>query len=143
MFISAVQLAKRCRCRRTGRSLCCRCAQQPYQEGAMMVAQRKNRKPITLAAGVAIIVALTAAGLSQAGRHSVQKLVAAITGATPSAPQIQAATTTTPDVEQRARSHHGWSTSVLDAVQQGSIAFYDGSGAVSRQGTLLMYHKFP
>jgi len=102
----------------------------------------KNRKTIVFAAGISIVFALAAAGLSQPGRRSVEKLVAAITGA--SAPQTPAATTTAaPDVEQRARSHHGWSTSVLDSVQRGSITYYDGSGAASRQGTLVMYRKFP
>src|SRR5215469_6563705 len=103
------------------------------QSGEIMHA--KNRKTIVFAAGISIVFALAAAGLSQPGRRSVEKLVAAITGA--SAPQTPAATTTAaPDVEQRARSHHGWSTSVLDSVQRGSITYYDGSGAASRQGTL-------
>jgi hypothetical protein len=104
--------------------------------------QAKNRKTIVFAAGIAIVFALAAAGLSQPGRHSVQRLVAAITGTSPL--QAPAATTTTaPDVEQRARSHHGWSATVLDAVQRGSVTWYDQTGAMTRSGSFVMYRKFP
>jgi len=102
----------------------------------------RNKKPIALGAGAALIFAFAAAGLSQPGRHSVKRLVAAITGAT--TPQTPAAAATaTPDVEQRARTHHGWAATVLDSISRGSITFYDRTGVVTRQGTLLMYRKFP
>jgi hypothetical protein len=105
----------------------------------------KNKKPIAFAAGVAILFALGAAGLSQPGQNSVHKLLAALSGAptareTPASPPPAA---TPPDVEQRARAHHGWGPNILDSVAKGSITWYDRSGAITRQGGLVIYRKFP
>jgi hypothetical protein len=106
----------------------------------------KSKKPIAFAAGAAILFALGAAGLSQPGQHSVHKLLAALSG-TPTAGETPAspppAATTAPDIEQRARAHHGWGPTILDSVAKGSITWYDRSGATTRQGTLVIYRKFP
>jgi hypothetical protein len=106
----------------------------------------KNKKKTAFAAGVSILLTLGAAGLSQPGQHSVHKLLAALSG-TPTARETPAspppAATTAPDVEQRARAHHGWGPTVLDSVAKGSITWYNRSGAITRQGTLVIYRKFP
>ena len=102
----------------------------------------KNRLNKTaLAAGAAVVMSLAAACLSQPCRTSVQKLIAAVTGAA----HGQAPTTPAPatDVEQRARAHHGWSTTVLDSVAHGSLTRYDRTGAITSQGTFVIYRKFP
>jgi hypothetical protein len=107
----------------------------------------RNRKPIALGAGAALVLLLAAAGLSQPGRRSAQRLFAAVTGSGPSRtdPASLGGTVAaaSPDVEQRARAHHGWGPTILDSVAKGSITWYDRSGAITRQGTLVIYRKFP
>jgi len=98
--------------------------------------------------GVVFLFLLAAAGLSQPGRQSARKLLAALGGtppttAAPSTPSITAAPGASFDVEQRARAHHGWGPTILDSVAKGSITWYDRSGATTRQGTLVIYRKFP
>jgi hypothetical protein len=103
---------------------------------------RMNKKT---AIGAALAICLVgAAGLSQPGRRSARRLLAALGGtpgtATPTAPYAPA---TPPDVEQRARAHHGWGPTILDSVAKGSIIWYDRSGAITRQGAVVIYRKFP
>jgi hypothetical protein len=94
--------------------------------------------------GAVLVFLLAAAGLSQPGQQSARRLLAAL-GGTPNtaAPSAPAAPATTPDVEQRARAHHGWGPTILDSAAKGSITWYDRSGATTRQGTLVIYRKFP
>ena len=103
----------------------------------------RNRKAL-VSFGAVLVFLLAAAGLSQPGRQSARRLLAAFGGtpgtATPTAPSAPA---TPPDVEQRARAHHGWGPTILDSVAKGSITWYDRSGATTRQGTLVIYRKFP
>jgi hypothetical protein len=103
----------------------------------------RKRKTIALGAGAALVCLLAAAGLSQPGRHSVQRLLAVITGRHGAGLLLSPAAASSSDVEQRARSHHGWSAAVLDAVQHGSITSYDRSGAITHQATLVVYRKYP
>jgi hypothetical protein len=109
--------------------------------------KQKQGKRTRLIGAVIAICMLVAAGLSQPGRRSAQKLLAAITNSSPSSalpagPGVAVAGTS-PDVEQRARAHHGWGPTILDSVAKGSIIWYDRSGATTRQGTVVIYRKFP
>jgi hypothetical protein len=116
-----------------------------HKEGASMWI--RNRKPIALGAGAALVLLLAAAGLSRPVRRSAQKLFAAVTGSSPShtdpASLDGTVAVASPDVGQRALTHHGWTAAILDSVAKGSITWYDRSGAITRQGTLVIYRKFP
>jgi hypothetical protein len=105
-----------------------------------------NKRKMLIASAVAIFLA-GVVGLSQPGRRSAQKLLAAVTGSGPS--RIDPASgrgtvaATSPDVAQRALTHHGWTAAILDSVAKGTITWYDRSGSTTRQSSLVVYRKFP
>ena len=106
----------------------------------------RNRKAVTFSAGVVVLFALAAVGLSQPGRQSVSRLLSVLTGAkTDYVTQSSTGAYPIPanSVAQRAYTHHGWSPAVLDCIEKGSVTWYDQTGAVTRQGTLAVYRKFP
>jgi hypothetical protein len=103
----------------------------------------RNRKGL-VSFGAVLVFLLAAAGVSQPGRQSARRLLAALGGTpTTAVPSASSASASAPDVEQRARAHHGWGPTILDSVAKGSITWYDRSGATTRQGTLVVYRKFP
>jgi hypothetical protein len=106
---------------------------------------QSRKRQVLWCCGGALVFMLAAAGLSQPGRQSARKLLATLGGTPPTTavPSASSATASGPDVEQRARAHHGWGPTILDSAAKGSITWYDRSGATTRQGTLVIYRKFP
>ncbi|MGH9826408.1 MAG: hypothetical protein ACREDR_24535, partial [Blastocatellia bacterium] len=106
----------------------------------------RNRKAAALGAGAAVVFALAIAGLSEPGRRSMNSLVSAMTrrdSGVVAQSSAGVAPSPSPDVGQRAQSHHGWKASILDAVEHGTITQYDQTGAVTNQANLVVYRKFP
>ncbi|MGH9764450.1 MAG: hypothetical protein ACREAC_26755, partial [Blastocatellia bacterium] len=84
----------------------------------------RNRKAVIFGAGVVVLFALAAVGLSQPGRQSVSRLLSVLTGAkTDYVTQSSAGAYPIPanSVAQRAYTHHGWSPAVLDCIEKGSV----------------------
>ncbi len=48
-----------------------------------------------------------------------------------------------PDVEQTARTQHGWSSSIVDSVVRGKLVYYDNDGKETARIPVVIYRKYP
>lgn len=77
----------------------------------------------------AIVCLLSAAAFSKPGRATITKVLAVLQQA--------------PDVEQRARSKHGWSAAEVNSVVRGTITYYDQNGMSVARAGLTLYRAYP
>jgi hypothetical protein len=92
----------------------------------------QTKKRLIIASG--LVCFLAAAGVSNPGRATLK---AAFTG-------IAALVATGPDVEERARASHGWSSqAVTNSLVLGTMIYYDGGGREVRRYAMRLYRKYP
>lgn len=110
---------------------------------------KKNRKMLAITAGLTICL-LAVGAMSRTGRATVTRVLVALSiiePVEPSAPTAMATASTLAqsagDVEQRARTRHGWNASIVNTLTQGTIEYYDESGTLRRQLPVTIYRKFP
>jgi len=48
-----------------------------------------------------------------------------------------------PDIEQTARTQHGWSSSIVDSIVSGKLVYYDNNGNETSRLTVVIYRKYP
>jgi len=97
---------------------------------------RINRKKLIITATVAVLL-LAIAAASKPGRSTLNRLYSLLSGAASTA-----ASPAGPDVEQRARSKHGW-TNVITSTLRGTITYFDPNGAIARRANVTIYQKHP
>jgi len=106
-----------------------------------------KRQPIQIAVVVTVCL-LAAVALSNRGRTTIRRLAAKLTGS-PTATlatgpgEPTAVAQAGPDVEQRARIRHGWTSSITNSVVQGTIITYNRNGGVIDQANLTVYRAYP
>ena len=98
---------------------------------------RINRKKLIITATVAVLL-LAIAAASKPGRKALGSLYSMLGGKTAASPALPAG----PDVEQRARSKHGW-TNVITSTLRGTITYFDPNGAIARRANVTIYQKHP
>jgi len=97
---------------------------------------RINRKKLIITA-IAAVLLLAIAAASKPGRSTLNRLYSLLSGAASTA-----ASPAGPDVEQRARSKHGW-TNVITSTLRGTITYFDPNGAIARRANVTIYQKHP
>ena len=97
---------------------------------------RINRKKLIITA-IAAVLLLAIAAASKPGRSTLNRLYSLLSGAASTA-----ASPAGPDVEQRARSKHGWGT-VTTSIVRGTITHFDPTGAIARRANVTVYQRHP
>src|SRR5262249_7103707 len=107
---------------------------------------RRSKKTVFAAVALGLMTGLVAASPT---RTVFKRLIARVApslaiGSEPTItrlPQVQTPAGT--DVEQRARTAHGWSSAISNSVAQGSIIYYDINGRASAQYSITISRAYP
>jgi hypothetical protein len=102
------------------------------------MAQRKR----TIIFGLTVLcIVIALAGLSESGRALFTRIVRGIGGSSSESAVSDAKSSG--DLEQRARTRHGWSSSVASSVITGRITYYNKEGQPQDTADFTLYRKYP
>lgn len=95
-----------------------------------------QRKTLT-AWMIVVLLMISAVAFTTPGKHAASSIISMLRGSSALTAPIP------PDVEQRARTRHGWMTPPLNSVAAGAITFYDREGTIIDQANLRVYRGYP
>ena len=108
-------------------------------------AVRLNKRVVL--ATICAVCLLAIVGVSKPGRSALRSILSLIEPAptaTPAPDPTPAAVTPAPDVEQRARARHGWTSTVVNSVVRGTITYLNADGTASAPASgFTLYRKYP